>query len=709
MKTRSILLTLAVASILAATGASAQQAAAPDTSEWTCSKCPFERGYRSSVDAGAAVVDESAAKFGDATGLDEDGGYLLAGAEGRSAHESGYVLDYELTDLGLDSRELRLAGGRQGSYDFELFYDAIPHRIWDTTDTVFGGTGSSSLTLPPGWVDAGSTGGMTALEDSLRSRDIGFDRDRYGGAGHYWLGERLQFGLDYRRDERDGTRTQLASFGSVSSELIRPVDDATDRLDATVRYQSAKWFVEAGYSVSLYDTKAALLRWENPFTAMVTGGDTGQLALAPDNQYHEFGVSAGWLGLPGNSTVALSAATGTGSQDTGFLPYTVNAQLATDALPARNLDGDVGITRFDLTLTSRPLERLRLRGSATYDERDNDSRQLPFTSIVHTDLFLVAGERTNPAYGYERTRLFGSADYAVYDELSVGVGGEYRETDRTGTRQEVSSETLMDGWGKVQYRNGSFGIVVKGGAEERDPDRYDLGVAADNGQNPWMRKYHMAYRYRGYGEVIADFTLPDLPLSFGASAAYGDDSYNQTIVGLISGIDRRYGIDVAWAVNEKFTAYANVGEERIDARTRGSSVFSTPDWRADVSDDFLTFGAGLRAQFGEKARLDLDYTHAEGELDTRLLGAGAGTFPTVESDLDSLRADFTYALSERMDLAFTWRWEQYDSRDWALQGIGPATLPTVLALGADPYEYDVNYLAASLRYYFGARSLALPE
>ena len=103
METRSILVQLAVASILSAAGtASAQQAAAPDTSEWTCSKCPFERGYRSSVEAGGAYVDESSAKFGNATGLDEDGGYVIVNAEGRAAHESGYVIDYELIDLGLD-------------------------------------------------------------------------------------------------------------------------------------------------------------------------------------------------------------------------------------------------------------------------------------------------------------------------------------------------------------------------------------------------------------------------------------------------------------------------------------------------------------------------------------------------------------------------------------------------------------------------------
>jgi hypothetical protein len=62
-----------------------------------------------------------------------------------------------------------------------------------------------------------------------------------------------------------------------------------------------------------------------------------------------------------------------------------------------------------------------------------------------------------------------------------------------------------------------------------------------------------------------------------------------------------------------------------------------------------------------------------------------------------------------MDLSLQWRHERYSSDDWAIAGIGPATLPTVLALGADPYDYNVNYVGASVRYYFGPRKLALPE
>jgi MtrB/PioB family decaheme-associated outer membrane protein len=710
MEKRSLLLTLAVA---AALGSSATAVAAPpDTAEWTCSKCPFDRGYRSEAELGGAYVDDDSAKFGDYTGLDEKGGYVVASAEGRSAAESGYVLEYELSDLGLESREARLTGGLQGRYDFELFYDRIPHSIWDTTETPFRGNGSTRLTLPAGWVDGGSTAGMSALDASLRPVDVGYDRDRYGAAGGYWFSDALRFSLDYRRDDRSGTRPQLASFGSVSAEMLRPVDDATDRVDATLRYQGAGWFAEAGYSGSIYDTQAAWLTFDNPFTAMAPGGDVGRLALPPDNQYHEFGVTGGWFGLPWNSTLALSFATGKGTQDIGFLPYTINPLIATGPLPARNLDGEVTVTRAELTLSSRPIDRLRLRGMAAWDERDNGTRRYGWDSIVHTDLFPVLGERENPAYGFERLRLQGSADFAVYDDLSIGVGGEYREVDRKGApRQEVRSESQIDGWGVAQYRpTGYLGIVLKGGAKEREPDDgYDLTVAAANGQNPRLRKYNMAYLYRSYGEMLVDVAVGTLPLTLGASAFYGDDSYNFSTLGIGSGLDRRWGVDLTWAVNDKVSAWLSGGQERIDVRSQGSSVFAEPDWRAIVEDDFTTYGGGFRWQFADDVRLEATYTHAEGESDTVLRGVSAGAFPTVESDWDSLRADFLYGLTDRLDLVLAWQHERYSSDDWAIAGIGPATLPTVLSLGAEPYDYNVNFVSVSVRYYFGSRGLSLPE
>jgi opacity protein-like surface antigen len=152
----------------------------------------------------------------------------------------------------------------------------------------------------------------------------------------------------------------------------------------------------------------------------------------------------------------------------------------------------------------------------------------------------------------------------------------------------------------------------------------------------------------------------------------------------------------------------SAGQEKIDARTIGSSNFDDADWRSRLEDDFTTYGAGMRAQITDAMRLDLGYTYAKGDSDTTIHGVDAGAFPTVQSKLSSFKADVAYAVSEQLDLALTWQYETFETDDWAIAGIEPATMPTILSLGADPYDYDVNYVSASLRYYFGKRELALP-
>ena len=702
MTNRSLLITIAVAACLQAAAARAEDAAAPDTSGWSCSKCPFEKGYEADVQLGAGYLDDSSAKFGDYTGLDDKGGYVVADAEGTYAGEDGYQMSYELTDLGLNSRAITLEGGVQGTYDYALWYDRVPHTIWDTTRTPFDGNGTRNLTLPPGWVDAGSTAGMTTLDADLHDVDVGYDRDRYGVAGRYLWGQNLVLTVDFRRDKREGSRSQFGSFGSTSTQLVAPVDDSTDRVTAGLRYQQDRWFVEVAYNGSFYRNDADSWRWQNPFTPMVNGADTGQMSGAPGNDYNELALSAGMYGLPGNTTVAFSAATGKGTQDQSFLPYTINPDIVTGPLPMGNLDGDVDVTRLDLTLTSRPVNALRLRGSITYDERKDSSRQAAFDSVVYTDMLLVAGSEVNPLYGFERFRVLGSADWALLDQVTIGAGGEYRELKRTGTPQEVRSDTLLDGWGRVQYRpNGYLGVVLRAGAQETEPDKYNLNVAADNGQNPYMRLYNMAYRFRQYGELVANVALGSLPLTLSGTAYYADDGYDKSQIGLTSGLYQRYALDLNWTVNDKVTAYLNGGFDTNDTEQWGSSTWSFRDWKGSVDDTFTTIGAGVSARLMDKLSLDLGYTWAQGDSRTQIQGVNEGRFPKVTSDLNSLKADLKYEFSDRLDLLFSWWYENLDSKDWALQGIGPATLPNVLALGADPYNYSVNYVTLSASYRFG--------
>src|SRR6478735_3646514 len=89
--------------------------APPDTSKWTCKFCPFEEaGFRFTPNLGVGYVSDDSAKFGEYTGMNEQGAYLIADADGRYLGKDDLWLDFSAVDLGLDSRFVGLEGGRQG-------------------------------------------------------------------------------------------------------------------------------------------------------------------------------------------------------------------------------------------------------------------------------------------------------------------------------------------------------------------------------------------------------------------------------------------------------------------------------------------------------------------------------------------------------------------------------------------------------------------
>ena len=122
--------------MLVAARAGAQDVAPPDTSKWKCESCPFAKGHEAEYDVGGAYVSDDAARFGNATGYDEAGGYVVADGTGQYVSDA-HRTEWELEDLGLDSRSVEVEGGKPGTYKYRLDYSELPYRRYDTTQTVF--------------------------------------------------------------------------------------------------------------------------------------------------------------------------------------------------------------------------------------------------------------------------------------------------------------------------------------------------------------------------------------------------------------------------------------------------------------------------------------------------------------------------------------------------------------------------------------------
>lgn len=681
------------------------QAADVDTSEWQCKRCPFEDGYRSQTTAALTNVSDDAAPFGDASGYDEQGMYVNVGGFG-SLVTPDHQLFWQIEDLGLDSRSVSIEGGKQGEFGISLGYRQIPRHVFDTTRTVFTATGGNSLTLPASWVSAGLTGGFTELASSLRPIDIERDRKILEVGAEYIPTSRLGFFADYRRQTRDGVTVTAGSFYTQSSLLARPVDYETDEVDLGLLYRFDAGHVKLAWYASSFDDANTGLYWSNPFTSNL-GSDQAALALPPDNSFQQAVLSGAWHWPEYRTSITLSAARGVMEQNDQLLPYTSNSSLVSVPLPRASLDGEVETSNLAFALVSRPFKGARLKLSYRVDERDNQTPVEQWNRVI-TDTYNTVDLESNVPYSYERTRLSTSADYRISGNIKVSAG--YDRTDYDRDYQEVASQSEDTGWGELSWQ--PFDVLdvrFKGGSSERSIDRYDESFAASLGQNPLMRKFNLAYRYREFGEFSATASLPNKPVSLTLSANHADDDYSYALLGLNNAENRQYAADLSWSVSEKTSLYLMGGLETIDSTQSGSAMSSFIDWQAFNKDEFRTTGAGLRLkQLSEKVDMHLAWHRSSGTSDIRLASDLNGTsqFPTIESDLDSLRLGAVYHKSEKLDIGLHLRYESFQTADWALQGVAPGTIQTVLGLGAEEYDYDVFMISLGVRYWIGSREIS---
>lgn len=674
-----------------------------DTSDWECEYCPFPDGYQAEVSVGATQVSDDAARFGNGTGYDEEGTYANVDGEGRYDGD-GVQMRWYAEDLGLDSRVLSVEGGKQGTFDLALTYSELPYRLFDSTSTIFTQSGTDLL-LPSGWIPGPVTSAFTELDSSLYRQNIGTDRQILEFGGRFIPTQNLKLFADYRRQERDGVAAKSASFYTVASYLPRPIDDYTDEFDAGVAYAAGNFNIALAYHGSYYRNELDSLTWDNPYTAF-PGADRGQMALEPDNDFHQVSVSGGYFADSMNTTIVFSAAFGEGEQNQSLLPYTINPTISAAALPVSAIDGKVDTNNYGLTITSRPFDKARVKFSYRRDERANQTPISVWSGVI-TDIGNTGVSETNVPYSFDRQRLSLSASYRLWD--SVRISGGYDRTELDRDYQEVAEQTEDNGWGKLQWRpNAYIDIALRGGAGKREIDRYDEDVALSLGQNPLMRKYYLAYRYRSFGELTASASLPNAPISASITYLYADDEYTKSLLGLKESRDTRFAADVNWSVSENASIYITGGGEMIEANQYGSEQFSWADWRANHEDAFSHIGGGFRVlSIGDKVDLELDFTHSQGETDISLIPFGAGSadaLPQLESTMDSLSLDLNYMVSDKLDLSLIIRYEQFETKDWALDGVLVDTLPSLLTMGATSYDYDLWAVGVGVRYKIGQDS-----
>jgi len=668
-------------------------AAEPDISKWPCRFCEFPSGTELDVDAGLIWVSDDSAKFGTFTGLDEEGAYLDAHVALRYWGEDGNRWQLLGRNLGLESREISVTGGQQGIYELNAFYSQIPRSLFVTTMTPFLGVGSASLSLPDNWAHAGSTQDMTALDTSLQPLKVGYDREILGVSAKYLPWQKLELTAEYRHDEKDGNRIDSGSMLTVVAQFVQPLDYTTDRLELAAGYFADAWNLQLGYYGSVFNNRVDRLRWETPFNPS-PGADVGQLDVAPDNSFHQFSLSAGYR-FARHTRLTGRLAIGNGKQDQTFLPFTVNSLLAGQPLPQADLDGEVDTTHINLRLRSTPVRRMGLTAEYRKNKRDNKTSRNLYDYVI-TDT--LPGETvSNRPYSFDRDSYRLSADYRLMRRTRLSVGWnrddversfqERRttETDKFWARATVGFASTISGW-------------VEFSAEERDGSEFIDLAQSGSEQNPLMRKYHLADRDRDV--IEGQLTVqPVAAWDISVSAVVAKDEYKNTLIGLTESDYISATLDTSVRIGP-VSVYGAYTREEIESKQNGSQQFLVPDWSSDVKDEFDSLVLGFKwPEIFSRIDLSLDYTYVKssGDIDMNVSGARSA-FPRLETRLNSLQLFLDYRIRGNTTVRAGYWYEDYDSSDWALDGVSPATVPHLLSLGANACNYKVSTVLLSLKH-----------
>jgi len=696
MKISIKLFPLFLLSAQAATALAADNAV-PDTSQWVCKFCAFDEGFSGTVDFGIGNVSEDSFKFGEYSGLYEKGVFLIGDAALRSRGENANYWNVDASNLGLDSRSLGVEGGKQGTYKIHFNYDELPHYISDSTATPFLGSETDTLTLPGTWVPAGNTAGMTDLANSLQPVDLETKRKRLGLGVSLASVRDWEFAVNVRHETKEGTQRIAGTFFFNAAQLVQPVDYETNQVDVSASYLGSKWQARLAYYGSTFSNNNTSLTWDNPYTSTPGVDDRGQLALAPDNEFHQVLASAGYS-FSDKTRASADIALGRMTQNQAFLAPTLNTGLVVPALPQSSLDGSVDTLNANLKVVSALTDKWRLNAAFIYDDRNNKTPQAAYPWVT-TDQILNPA-RTNLPYSFTKSTAKLSADYRATARTRAAAGYDYETMERT--YQEVAKTTENTIWGKVNTRAlDNLDVVFKLAYADRSNSGYVVVPEISPPENPLLRKYNMASRTRDSAGLRADLSAWQT-VNFGVGVDYANDDYSKSQIGLTQSRDVTYSADASALLAKNTSLHLYLTRENIKSNQSGSQTFSTPDWTGENNDTVDTAGIGVKHTVTRnKFDVGADYTisHSRGEV-TVYTGAPDPAFPDLISKLGSVKLYATYHIKENILLKGAYWYESYKSENWQLDGVNPDTISNVLALGEQPPSYYVNVLMLSLRYKF---------
>lgn len=636
----------------------------------------------SSLEVGIGAVSDDNLRFGQYSGLHEEGAYGLLGLELNSrAEATGTWFRLQARNFGLESRELRLDYGRQGSWGVDFEFSQTPRYSPYIVNTTLAGIETGVQT----------EGGVPARDVRLETR-----RDALGLGFSKSLGGGWSANLRYRHEEKKGTR--LWGHNSVRF-LVDPIDYETQQWEATLAYAGERLQLSGGY----YGTD-----FRNALTNVVTpvGGGISPVALPPANQAHQLHLSGGY-GFTRDTRGMFKLALGRITQDQPFFTTPLGS------VPQNNLDGRIDTTLAQLGVSSRLMPKLTLRADLRYEERDDRTPIFVYTTPGATGTH----DGRNEPRSFETTVGKVEASYLLPAQFRLTGGAEHdvrkRNTSpyRSVSHRDETEETTL----RMELRR-SLGETLNGALSFVTSERTGSDWLINNRFNNTLgsnlvHPLHLADRDRNKLRLVLDW-MPADPLSFNFVAEAAKDDYSGRTLGPREGEARLLSLDAAYRITEAWQASAWVS--RNDTRAEQATCVGSaatgavgltcansaaqPLWEAKLRNLGTAVGLGLRGKVSPSIELEADVSHTKdrGEFLQTATAVVAPTVPDVNYKVTTLRLRGSYALTKASSVRLQYIYDHFKTDDWYWTSFTYGDGTTVTQ---DP-DQEVHFIGVAYQYRF---------
>jgi MtrB/PioB family decaheme-associated outer membrane protein len=438
------------------------------------------------VEFGAGYVSQGSFKYGEYNGLQKQGAYGIFNLllNGGDPYDGDGTTRWQVagTNLGLDSRELKLEYGEQGVYRISIDYDELRRNRSDSYQTPYQGAGSDVLTLPSNWLAprvpqvnanninfrsllAASSQGPALingvlvnpspaqlaqlnnilLNDTAAFHDVDLytHREKIQGGVKFQISRHWDVTVSAQNEHKEGLKpmstvsSQVSEFAAVIPDRI---DQDTQQYNASLNYTDSKSFMQIGYYGSIYNNHVDSMTWQDVNNL----SKSATMSSAPSNEFHQLNLAYGYNFSP-RTKLVMNGAYARSTQNDSFL---VSPQLPL-GLPVDSLHGLVVTTSFNARLTSRPITGLNLNVGYKFDNHDNrtpvntyffyDANEAraagasPFNAVLGLAPNTLGSNiniYANRPYSKKLNQFDASADYAISQGNVLKFGYQYQQIDR---------------------------------------------------------------------------------------------------------------------------------------------------------------------------------------------------------------------------------------------------------------------------------------